>query len=43
MGVACGIDSGLLLSGVIDIECHMAMHYYIGVARDQCNLGKGDY
>lgn len=38
VGVACGIDSGLLLSGVIDFDCHMLMHLYIGVARDECNL-----
>ena len=42
VGVACGIASGLLLSGVIDIECDMAMHLYIGVARDECNLGEDD-
>ena len=43
VGVACGIASGLLLSDVIDIECHVAMHLYIGVVRDECNLGKGEY
>lgn len=43
VGVACGIASGLMLSGVIDVDCHMAMHLYIGVVRDECNLGKGDY
>lgn len=42
VGVAYGTASGLLLSGVIDIECHAAMHLYIGVVRDECNLGKGD-
>lgn len=43
VGVACGIASGLMLSGVIDVDCHMAMHLYIGVVRDECNLGKRDY
>lgn len=43
VGVACGIASGLMLSGVIDVDCHMAMHLYIGEVRDECNLGKGDY
>lgn len=42
VGVACGIDSVLLLSGVIDFDCHTLMHLYIGVARDECNLGRVD-
>ena len=36
VGVACG----LLLSDVIDIECHEATHLYIAVVRDKCNLCK---
>lgn len=43
VGVACGIASGLMLSGVIDVDCYTAMHLYIGVVREQCNLRKGDY
>lgn len=43
VGVACGIASGLILSGVIDVDCHRAMHLYIDVARDECNPGRGDY
>lgn len=40
VGVASGIASGLLLSNVIDIDCHEAMHHYIAVVRDKCNLCK---
>lgn len=42
VGVACGIASGLWLSGVIDADCYMAMNLHISVVRDGCNLGKGD-
>ena len=40
VGVACGIASGLWLSGVIDIDCYTAMHLHICVVRDECKLGR---
>jgi hypothetical protein len=43
VGNACGIVSGLFLSGVIDIECYTVMHLYIGAVLDECKLGRGDY
>jgi hypothetical protein len=43
VGLGFGIASGLMLSGVIDVDCYTAMHIYICARRDECNLGKGDY
>lgn len=43
LGVASGIASGLLLSGVIDIKCNTAMHLYIDFVLVECNSEKGDY
>lgn len=37
-GSACGIASGLLLSGLIDVDCYTLMHLYIDVMRVECYL-----
>lgn len=39
VGVACGFASALFLTDTIDSDCYSAMHEYIFIVREQCELG----